>query len=146
MEKVFSLGGRIPSPLPFMTTPSLFMPIPSLPLFNSKPSPLHLNHDIILLYFQHLSKYPKNEKDTSIATSSIDVATQEPTLGSPIVAPQEPTIKGLVVATQEPTIRVEEDIVVCSTRTNNKKQADMDKPKKLLEKKNMLSYNREEII
>jgi hypothetical protein len=54
--KSLQFGGGTPSPLPFMTT--------SLPLFNSIPSPFHMNHDIILLYcynsnpLQHL-KYPK---------------------------------------------------------------------------------------
>jgi hypothetical protein len=73
------------------------------------------------------------------------LSTQEPTSRSPIVSPQEPTIEGLVVSTQEPTTRAEEDIVVAPQEPTTKKEADMDKPKKLLEKKNMLSYNMEEI-
>jgi hypothetical protein len=41
-----------------------------------------------------------SRKDTSVATSRIYAATQEPTLISPTVSQEEPTIEGLVVATQ----------------------------------------------
>ena len=89
-----------------------------------------MTHDIILFYFQHLNKYPKNEKDASISTSKIHVSTQELTLGSPIVSQKEPMIEGIVVATQKPTIRVEEDIFVSTQEPRAGKVADMDKSKK----------------
>ena len=97
IEKYLVWGRRIPSPLPSRTKPSFVMPIPSLSLFNLKLWPLHLNHDIALLHFhnlnpfQHLPKCPKmrrtrscSRKDISVATSSIDAATQEPASRNPI--------------------------------------------------------------
>jgi hypothetical protein len=97
-QKKSSVWGRgVPSPLPSRNKPSFVMPILSLSLFNLKISPLHLNHDIVLLHFhnlnpfQHLPKCPKmrrtrscSRKDISVATSSIDVATQEPSSRNPI--------------------------------------------------------------
>jgi hypothetical protein len=57
-NKKSSIWGRgVPSPLPSRTKPSFFMPIPSISLFNLKPSPLHLNHDIILLHFHNLNPF-----------------------------------------------------------------------------------------